>query len=761
MGAGKGGQTIGYKYFMSLHMGLGRGPANELKEIRVGDLTAWDTGVCTYDGGSLILIDKPDLFGGDEKEGGIRGPAYILFGGRNQNLPPAMSTGLGTLPSIAASLGGDVPNFRNVITVWFDGEVCALNPYPKEWAFRVRRTTAGWADDEVWYPNKATIWMDSVEKPGSIMAMNGAHILYETATNPDWGRGLPTELVDENSYIYAANQLCTERFGLCIPWFRQETIKDFSQMVIDHIGGAQYVDRATGKLTLRLIRGDYDPEDLPLFTPDSGLLSIEEDDQSAQEQAFNEIIVTGFDPTTKQEFSVRAQNLASIQSLGVTISNTIQYKGIPTRDLAARVAVRELKAQTGLRRFNVRLDRRAWRLAPAGLFRVAHPGRGIGNIILRIGDITELDAVSGEIQIKAVQDVFGLPETTYLVPQEPGWTPPDFTAVPPTAHRLIEMPYRDVYRRLDPANREAFSVDSTLLGELAQRPTSSSLNYLLRTTDGVTTVDANYQDFTATAVLAADVAPLDTEWTLGDAGLLEFGTEFVDGMAAMIGDEIVQITDFDPVYQTLTVVRGCADTIPAAHVAGDIVWLTDDDIGADGKEYVEGEEITAKALTRTSTDLLTEAEAEADEITTIGRFGRPYPPGNVQVDGSSIYDAPGEHPEPEITWTHRDRVSQADSLVGHLAADIGPEPGTTYTIRVYDPDDDVTPLREDTLIAGTDWTYDSAKQAVDSPPNIVRIELESVRDDLTSMFHYSFLVTLEGGYGYGYGLNYGGAGPES
>lgn len=33
--------TIGYKYFMSLHMGLSRGPIDEIVQINVGDIRAW------------------------------------------------------------------------------------------------------------------------------------------------------------------------------------------------------------------------------------------------------------------------------------------------------------------------------------------------------------------------------------------------------------------------------------------------------------------------------------------------------------------------------------------------------------------------------------------------------------------------------------------------------------------------------------------------------------------------------------------------
>jgi hypothetical protein len=138
------------------------------------------------------------------------------------------------------------------------------------------------------------------------------------------------------------------------------------------------------------------------------------------------------------------------------------------------------------------------------------------------------------------------------------------------------------------------------------------------------------------------------------------------------------------------------------------------------------------------------------------RVLRPYPPGNVEVDGVSAYligDA--EHPEPVLSWTHRDRKLQADAVLGHEEGSVGPELGTTYNIRVYAPDE--TTLLRETDVGLTDtWTYDLAMQGEDGGPDRVWIELESVRDDLASYFHYRFKVVLASGWGYGWGENWGG-----
>lgn len=753
---GKGSQTIGQKFLMSLHMGLGRGPFNEIADIQIGGISATggDT-ICIAEEGQLYLINKPDLFGGDTKEGGIQGPIFFYNGASDQELQGPINTTLGRLPSIADSLGGDVPNFRGIVTAWFDGEVCAINPYPKEWSFRVRRTTAGWYNDTPWYPQTATITL--LDEDGNVIrAMNPAHMLYEVNTNPEWGRGMPTQFIDENSYIYAANVLCSEGFGLCIPWFRQESIKEFIPVIIDHIDGVQYLSRLTGKMTLRLIRNDYDPDDLPLYTPDTGLLDIVEDDSSSEETAFNEVIVTGFDPVNKEDIAVGVQNLASIQNLEDIISNTIQRKGLPTRSLVARVAQRELRYQTPLRRFTCVFDRRGWRIEPGMPFRIAHPGRGIGDIIVRAGDANYGTLVDGKIEIKVVQDVFGMPDTSYVNPQPPIWTPPDFEAAPAVADKLIELNWRDYYLRSTEADRSAVKEGDSRVGMIAKPP----VNVSVRGYDLATRPDGgDYKvwltgGFTASTLLINDLGPLDTSTTLNVDDLTEFQSEFEAGMVALVGNEQIGITSLSFDSGLALLERGVADTIPEAHSVGDRLWLVDDEIVSDGQVYFSGETIDGKALTRTSTSVLDIDDATERSVEVNQRIFRPYPPGRVEVDGDSIYGLSGQHNEPVLTWTHRDRITQADQVIGHGEDSIGPEAGVTYRIRVYDWVTD-TLLNTYDGISGDTWTYLSADQTADGAGGTVRVELVSVRDSLESFFKYSFKVVLHGGWGYSWGNNWG------
>ena len=87
------------------------------------------------------------------------------------------------------------------------------------------------------------------------------------------------------------------------------------------------------------------------------------------------------------------------------------------------------------------------------------------------------------------------------------------------------------------------------------------------------------------------------------------------------------------------------------------------------------------------------------------------------------------------------------SLNSQDEGDIGPEVGTTYTLRIYGESD--TLLREESGLTGTSYTYLTADEETDTgfdPPRLntsLRIELESRRGDLTSMNKWNLIVTRE------------------
>jgi len=761
---------------------------SEIVQINVGGKIAWH-GPIVNDGGSTIgLIRNSELFGGDKKEGGILGPFRVLWGGSAQTLPGPAATALGTLPGIAASIGGNLPAMRGVTTLWYDGEVCSMNPYPKEWKARIRRSTHGWYGGAAWYPQKAVVGLTSPEIisykeavdrgildiflakggskkqnvviniTGAIKAQNGAHIIYECITNPEWGRGIDAELLDENSFIYAANQMCDEGLGLCFFWARQEDVDVFIQTVLDHIGGVLYTDRSTGLLTLRLIRDDYNVDALPTFSEGNGLLDILMDDSGSQDIAYNEVVVKYHNPVTDKDGEARAQNVGARKAQGSANSLKKEYPGFPTKALAARAAVRDLIVQSsGLKKYKVRLDRSGWKIAPGMPFRVISPKRNIGSIILRAGQIADSSAQQGgDIQIDALEDVFSMPRTSMVVPEDPVWVPPVSDAVPPDASVAFELSYYDVAKRLSQFDIPNVNDADSYLGVMAEQPVSTQPLYDLMYRapgDPEWTDDEGSYPFTGSARLDADITHYQTDIVLKN--ISGFPADVI-GDSMMIGNERVRIDAFDPATGEMTIARGVVDTLPAPHLEDARVWLPDDDLASNELIYSPGEVIEVAAATRANSSVLLEEDYEILSVEMEQRVGRPYPVGNLRVDGDRIFTVGNdEHPEPELTWATRNRVMQADQLMAHGDGSIPEEEGTTYEVVVKKLDGTV--LRTEPLPAATEtFTYDAAMQVADSAPSVVLIDVRPVRDDLRPLYPYDAKVVLNSGYGYGYGLNWGG-----
>lgn len=662
--------TIGYRYYFDLLMGLGRGEYDEIVAIKVGDKMAWEGSVT---GNATITINQPDLFGGDKGEGGIQGTLDIFMGGPAQTISA----------KVAAALGGLVPAFRGVVTLFYSGLVTSLNPYPKPWKFRRRRALKGW-DGEPWYPEKAVITLTDPETGGTIKAMNPAHILYELETNRDWGRGKARARLDDAVWRAAADQLYADGFGLCLRWIRTDSIANFAGSVISHMGANLYTSRVTGLRKLTLIRDDYDPATLPHFTPDSGLLSIAEDDNSGGSDSINEIVVTWRNPIDNSDRRVRERNPAAVRSTnGRHIPAEASYPGIPTAELAGRLAKRDLRLKGYAKRWKLILDRRARDIEPGQPFKFSDPKRGLSNIVVRAARIDDGNSSRrSEIAITAVLDVFGLPATTFSAPVPSGWVPPNRTPQAIVTRRVFEASWRDLTLEIDDANRDLISSTASILRSLAVRPTTLALNFDVQSRVGAAAFETRATgDFSPTAQLAAGMAAEYGPTTISLANGIDL-ENVVAGTAVLIDDEVGRLVSINLTAMAASIGRGCVDTVPAAHAAGTRIWFIDDAGGLDPTQYTATTTVQTKLLTRTSSGVLDTSLAGTDSITAAARQARPYPPGNAKINGTAYPSTVSG--SMTVTWAHRDRLLQADQLVDTTQGSIGPEPGVRYGLRFLD-----------------------------------------------------------------------------
>lgn len=592
----------------------------------------------------------------------------------------------------------------------------SASTYPRVTSSAYERSySEGSTSGDSWYPAKADIDGD----------MNPAHIVYQCLTDPNWGMGYPVQSVDDANFSAAADLLYIEGFGLSIIWNQQAQIGEFVQQVLDHVAGVLYVDPTTGKFKLKLVRNDYDPNALEVYDT-TNIVELESFQRVGYGDTVNEITVVYRDRESNKDTPVTVQNLANIQAQGGVVSKTQQYPGISKADLAARAAMRDLIAtSTTLAKCRIKVNRAAWSKVPGDVIKIDWPKLGLSGVIFRVLAINTGSLADGTITVDLAEDMFGLPDSVYIAQEPAGWTEPSNAPAPITVQDVIEAPYWTIARTFDAGDLAVVDADAGYVRALAGRTNGLWQNYRVYSKVGA----AEYEErgvgaFASSAVLAAAIGRYETVLDFEDGVDLD-AVEV--GALAMIGTgddaEFVEITAISISNSTITVARGVLDTTPQEHADGARIWFTDDSLGEDSTEHATGEAVDVKLATIATGGELDINLATPMQITMAQRFYRPYPPGNLLINGSV-------EPDPiestiTVTWAHRDRLQQTAYLIHQDEASIGPEAGTTYNAYAFDNDTDEL-IDTDTGLGGTSWT-----PVIDQPRSI-RIEVEAQRDGVVS-----------------------------
>lgn len=554
--------------------------------------------------------------------------------------------------------------------------------------------------------------------------MNPAHIIYQCLTDADWGMGYPTSAIDNISFTAAADTLYAEEFGLSMMWNKQEIIENFVSIVLDHIGGILYVVPSTAKFALKLIRADYDRNTLPIYGP-ATLVSVNDYQRQAWGETVNEITVIYTDYVSGKDASITIQDPANITTQGGIVSQTRNYPGITNPPLAHRVAQRDLNAaSTPLARIKLTATRAAWQVFPGDVFRLSWPEFGIDDVVYRALNVNLGTLQDGQIIIDAVEDVFALPDNTYLVDQPSAWEDPSSAPAAAPYRLLLETPYWDLVRNLTTADMAYVDSLSGYLETLAVRPSSDATNYSLYARTG----SADYTqrgngDFCPTAIVVSALTKTTTAITLANGIDLDI---VAAGGYAVIDAEYVLVEAIDWLAGTATIARGVLDTVPVAHAAGARLWFADGYQGFDTTEFADAETVDVKLRPITGRGELALASAPVDSLTFDQRQYRPYPPAKVRFDALEWPSSIEGSTDVVLTWAHRDRTLQTAYIVEQDEASIGPEPGVTYSIEVAD--EALTVLHSASGISAATATI----PAMALMPGLLRFRLWSVRGGLAS-----------------------------
>ncbi|MFW6002299.1 MAG: hypothetical protein ACOCQD_03080 [archaeon] len=549
--------------------------------------------------------------------------------------------------------------------------------------------------------------------------MNPAHIIRECLTNDIWGMGYSTSEIDKNSFSTAAETLHEENFGLSFIWDRSDSLENVIIDVLKHIDGILYVDIRTGLFNLKLMREDYDVDNLSTIGPDQ-IIEMKSFDRRLKNELRNTVTINFFDSIINKDSAITLHNYGLINVHGGIVGEDLNFKYISNPRLAGRVGARELK-KAGSELFSGQMvcDRSCSHYTIGDVVKLSYLDYGIEEIVIRIMQIQYGILSSNKVVINFVQDVVGLEEATIADsersrPISEGTKQKSSAPKRPDHSKLHEIPYYEMQKYLQDNNlgwNEIDEMGGFINYAVAKKQESSDKYALYSFVGGEEGFGFDgYKKYTPTAVLAYSIIksekPMIIE--LEDCNLLE---KVKIGTYAVIDDEIVSVEEIIN-DNCVGVVRGILDTVPASHEKGARIWFIGSVISTNYEEYASSDVVNAVACPKVGSTTLPLFLGAPDNIKMDHRYIRPYPPGKFRIQDEYLPEAvSGE--VIELSWAHRNRLEQTDfPFIWQKDDSLAPEEGLEYTVYIYDNQDNLISI--ETGISGEVFQYTREMEYEDS-----------------------------------------------
>lgn len=662
--------TVGYKYYLGLALGLVFGPGAVLKRIWIEKDEIW-AGTAGPDA-TAISINKPSLWGGEEKGGGFVGTLRFHGGSFSQPRNAYLEGKIAPEETPAYVGQGYI-----VLEKCYIGTSAQLRAF----SFEIERMTNG------------------LGLGGGINVvgedLNPAELLYQLLTL-DWGGlDVDTNDIEVSSFSAAASTLHTEGHGMSILITRPNAGKDAIEEVLRQIDGIMYQDPSTGKIVLELVRQDYDLEELTVLD-ETNVVSVRNFSRTSWEDTLNQVRVTYTNRSNKYEKgSAIVQDMANINMQGRLRSTNISFPGCHTGELAVELATREM-AQLSVPLFKATLEvnRKAAGLRPGEAFIFSWPEYRIEQVVMRVQRFNLGELVDGRIVIDCVQDEFATALTVFAPPEDSLHEPIDRSAAEITQAVVSEVPYwiaREGGQVPTASNRTFLMVN-------ARKPGTYQQGYTATIVQGSTSaVAVDHLPYPDTAVLDTSFNRLAGFSTGITSIIIEEPSDAGDWLSAastadtkaganlfLLNGELMSFETFtdngNGTWTLNTVRRGLLDTRAIDHAAGEVLYMLSADPVSES-EWLGTTAVTAHLQSFTDKDETPYADAELFNLTPNRRYERPLPPDYLTVGASrtpATITTVGPH---TVAWRPRSRLtttiqSEADS------ADTE-EAGVTYTLRVY------------------------------------------------------------------------------
>jgi hypothetical protein len=413
-------RTFSWRYHMGRAYSIGHGRLHAITEILDGD-TVVATGEAANVGGTLV-INKPELYGGDHKEGGFVFIADIIPGERwpIQQPNPYLVSQLGNIPALDGKSaivlrgpsGGTVDDLPS--GYFFAGFQGA--PPIKPFSITTQQFY-----NLLGVPQFSTI-RDKDANP--------VEFLYDwmTARTRGFGYGcdVPLEDFDYDNWRTCAEIVFDEGLGYSADHKNNISRWQMCEDLCSFIGCFIYEHPVTGLITMKLVRPDYDVEDLPVFDA-SNIESVEGYDPAVYSECPNEIRITYIDrDNNHKERTSITQNDAVRRLIGDVIPKSIDYPGIGCKETAGIISARELASSfpRSPLKLNVIDDAQGVKIGDAIVW--SYPKYRVQQMVLRVLGVKESDTQTNKVTLNCSIDVYGRGNIVTAFPSDTIWQPEKF-----------------------------------------------------------------------------------------------------------------------------------------------------------------------------------------------------------------------------------------------------------------------------------------------------------------------------------------------
>lgn len=515
--------------------------------------------------------------------------------------------------------------------------------------------------------------------------LNAAHILRDVLINPIYGgSGEPNDI--GTTFATVAQTFFNEGMGLSFLNQNPRDRASFRELVEQHAGCVTYLDRTTGLWEIKAIRPDYTLGSLHTFDS-SNIVEWISHEKPQQFELPNHITLVYTRRDNGEPISISDTNSAALQIVGTLIPDKVKMEGITCPALAAKVLQRELVARTvPWRAGKIRVSYCPADLNLGDAFIINEPRLGIQNEVARVVEIEETDGRDNSIIIDFSQDVFEYdPAVTPASASTDQATTgsPTTVAQPSTTIFFEELAYYDQV-----LVRGQSAIDSALVTDADVgnwHITGNAFDSFHVTgdyvrDDGTAWVNVGTTTLMPTWVLSADLAKNPATGTSFQAAATGREAELQAGQIIQIGSERMRLdsVSVSSGVATFSVGRAVLDTVPAAHSSGDVIMAWFPFTAGDGIDYTGGDVVDVRFLPSVFGNTLNINNASTQTLNMNSRAVRPYPVGQLQVDGE-YEPAAQKSGNVSVTWVHRDRLQQtSQAIIDHTDATMGPESGVSY-----------------------------------------------------------------------------------